>query len=239
MIDWDLWCIDGPSVRAARSAAGASKGVRTKRERLPSEAAGDNGDSYPRVRLWMARRGSHPVMPQRGDRAMRDSDLGLAPTGPSSLVLAAGRPCGRASPSLWVGQLNAVLLGHDRHCLQDSQTHVSRNRAAHHFHRDSTRDGPTRSTIPSPLNRPRCDRSTHQHSEICPNYARNDIPARTPRRSASASATPPRWPTARDLRGRNPCRKTPHARRETRAPRPCGRGAQSEPVGAQVSHAPE
>ena len=26
-IDWDLWCIDGPSVRATRSAAGATKKV--------------------------------------------------------------------------------------------------------------------------------------------------------------------------------------------------------------------
>lgn len=128
-IDWDLWRIDGPSVRAARSAAGASKGVRTNRERLPSEAAGDNGDSYPRVRLWMARRGSHPVMPQRGDQAMRDGDLGLAPTGPSSLVLAAGRPCGRASPSLWIDQPDAVLLRHGRHCLRDYQLGVSGIRA--------------------------------------------------------------------------------------------------------------
>jgi transposase len=35
LIDWDLWCIDGSSVRAARAAAGAdkkvSRGIRTSR----------------------------------------------------------------------------------------------------------------------------------------------------------------------------------------------------------------
>ena len=32
-IDWDLWCVDGSNVRAARSAAGASKKARNRAER--------------------------------------------------------------------------------------------------------------------------------------------------------------------------------------------------------------
>ena len=47
-LDWDLWCIDGTSVRATRAAAGArKKGVRTtsrKTTRLAARAA----DSVPR-----------------------------------------------------------------------------------------------------------------------------------------------------------------------------------------------
>ena len=35
-----------------------------------------------------------------------------------------------------------------------------------------------------------------------------------------------------------PCRKSAYARRKTRTPRPCGRGAHSEPFGAPVSRAP-
>ena len=35
MIDWDLWCIDGSSVRATRAAAGASKKVRRRIRKSP------------------------------------------------------------------------------------------------------------------------------------------------------------------------------------------------------------
>ena len=58
-----------------------------------------------------------------------EDDLGLATAGPSSLVLSAGRSCGRAAPSLRIDQPVAVLLGHGRHCRRDSQMGVSGNRA--------------------------------------------------------------------------------------------------------------
>ena len=49
-IDWDLWCIDGASVRAARCAAGAGKkvaaGTRTSRRTTRwAAAAADSGAS--------------------------------------------------------------------------------------------------------------------------------------------------------------------------------------------------
>jgi len=44
LIDWDLWCVDGASVRGTRAAAGASKKVpastRTSRLTTPWAAAG-------------------------------------------------------------------------------------------------------------------------------------------------------------------------------------------------------
>ena len=44
LIDWDLWCVDGASVRGTRAAAGASKKVpastRTSRPTTPWAAAG-------------------------------------------------------------------------------------------------------------------------------------------------------------------------------------------------------
>ena len=42
-IDWDLWCIDGSSVRATRAAAGASKKVRRRIRKNPP------------ITLWAAR----------------------------------------------------------------------------------------------------------------------------------------------------------------------------------------
>ena len=49
-IDWDLWCVDGSNVRAARAAAGADKkvspGTRTSRKTtLWAAAAADSGPS--------------------------------------------------------------------------------------------------------------------------------------------------------------------------------------------------
>lgn len=48
-IDWDLWCIDGSSVRAARAAAGADKKV--------SNATGTNRSTTP----WAARAADSPA----------------------------------------------------------------------------------------------------------------------------------------------------------------------------------
>jgi transposase len=48
-IDWDLWCIDGSSVRASRAAAGASKKV-----------GGDTGKS-PKTTRWAARAADSPA----------------------------------------------------------------------------------------------------------------------------------------------------------------------------------
>jgi transposase len=42
-IDWDLWCIDGSSVRASRAAAGASK------------KASSSTSTSPKITLWAAR----------------------------------------------------------------------------------------------------------------------------------------------------------------------------------------
>ena len=47
LIDWDLWCIDGPSIRASRSAAGAGKkGI--PRSRSTMRSASREGASAPR-----------------------------------------------------------------------------------------------------------------------------------------------------------------------------------------------
>jgi hypothetical protein len=56
-------------------------------------------------------------------------DLGLTSAGPASPVLAAGRSCGRASPSLRIDRPDAVLLRHGRHCPHVSQMGVSGDRA--------------------------------------------------------------------------------------------------------------
>jgi hypothetical protein len=58
--------------------------------------------------------------------------LGLASAGPASPVLAAGRSCGRAAPSLRIDQPDAVLLRRGRHCPHVSQMGVSGNRAPTH-----------------------------------------------------------------------------------------------------------
>ena len=46
-IDWDLWCVDGSSVRASRSAAGAGKkgGPRSRRTTLLAARAADSAAS--------------------------------------------------------------------------------------------------------------------------------------------------------------------------------------------------
>lgn len=68
-IDWDLWCVDGSSVRAARAAAGADKkvspGTRTSRKTtLWAAAAADSGPSS--TWLLTARRCRWPSKSPRG-----------------------------------------------------------------------------------------------------------------------------------------------------------------------------
>jgi transposase len=54
LIDWDLWCVDGANVRAARAAAGADKkvasGTRTNRPTTLWAAAGEGLD---RSSTWL------------------------------------------------------------------------------------------------------------------------------------------------------------------------------------------
>ena len=51
-IDWDLWCVDGSSVRASRAAAGASKKAKSSRETgetthwVAREAGGDQSSTW-------------------------------------------------------------------------------------------------------------------------------------------------------------------------------------------------
>jgi len=61
-IDWDLWCIDGSSVRASRAAAGASKkaAVATRKNR--------------KTRLWAAREVDSTFRGRWGGRASGQSD---------------------------------------------------------------------------------------------------------------------------------------------------------------------
>ena len=47
LIDWDLWCVDGASVRAARAAAGA-------RKKVASGAAGSSNRTSPKITRWAA-----------------------------------------------------------------------------------------------------------------------------------------------------------------------------------------
>jgi transposase len=47
LIDWDLWCVDGASVRAARAAAGA-------RKKVTSGAAASSAPTSPRTTRWAA-----------------------------------------------------------------------------------------------------------------------------------------------------------------------------------------
>jgi transposase len=47
LIDWDLWCVDGASVRAARAAAGA-------RQKVTSGAAASGTRASPRTTRWAA-----------------------------------------------------------------------------------------------------------------------------------------------------------------------------------------
>jgi hypothetical protein len=61
-------------------------------------------------------------------------------------------------------------------------------------------------------------------------HARDGRPAPRPIHSAG----PPRETSTLAT----PCRKTPYARRKTRAPQPRGQGVHSEPVGAPLSRAP-
>ena len=47
LIDWDLWCVDGASVRAARAAAGA-------RKKVASGAAASGTPTSPKTTRWAA-----------------------------------------------------------------------------------------------------------------------------------------------------------------------------------------
>ncbi len=67
-------------------------------------------------------------------------------------------------------------------------------------------------------------RETNRRASCDGRPAHRRHPASGPPRETSAHATP--------------CRKTPHARRKTRTPRPGGQGVHSEPFGAPVSRAP-
>ena len=72
-IDWDLWCIDGTSVRAARSAAGASKkSARTSRKITHWAARAADGD---RSCTWSLTAREFPLPPAspRGRRTSRRS----------------------------------------------------------------------------------------------------------------------------------------------------------------------
>jgi hypothetical protein len=62
-------------------------------------------------------------------RRMRRTTSVLRSAGPSCPVLAAGRSCGRAAPSLRIDQPDAVLLRPGRHCPHVSQMGVLGNRA--------------------------------------------------------------------------------------------------------------
>ena len=52
LIEWDLWCVDGSSVRAARAAAGASKKAKNRGESpeitrwVAAEAGGDRSSTW-------------------------------------------------------------------------------------------------------------------------------------------------------------------------------------------------
>lgn len=52
LIEWDLWCVDGSSVRAARAAAGASKKAKSRGESpeitrwVAAEAGGDRSSTW-------------------------------------------------------------------------------------------------------------------------------------------------------------------------------------------------
>lgn len=58
-------------------------------------------------------------------------DLGLASAGPAPFVGPPAQSFSRATPSLRIGQADAMRFVRGRHCLRDSQMCVSRNRAAH------------------------------------------------------------------------------------------------------------
>ena len=51
-IDWDLWCVDGSSVRASRAAAGASKKGESKENQKTTLWVAQEADSPPRS-TWL------------------------------------------------------------------------------------------------------------------------------------------------------------------------------------------
>jgi hypothetical protein len=67
-----------------------------------------------------------------------------------------------------------------------------------------------------------------------PETTRARVSSCWPVRARRSESGPPRETSTHAT----PCRKTPYARRKTRTPRPCGRGAYPEPFGAPVSRAP-
>ena len=78
--------------------------------------------------------------------------------------------------------------------------------------------------------RPFGARGLSMRGETLPEHTRDGRPGTRPRHRAG----PPRETFAHAT----PCRKTAYARRKTRTPRPCGRGAHSEPFGVPLSRAP-
>ena len=94
-IDWDLWCVDDSSVRASRSAAGASKRSKNSgangeiTRRAAAEAGGDQSST------WSLTVTAFPLpcsSPRSGARVakLRRAD-GAGATAPSGRVAAAGR----------------------------------------------------------------------------------------------------------------------------------------------------
>jgi len=52
-IDWELWCVDGSSVRAARAAAGADKKVTPATPTNPPTTRWAAAEASPRRRVWI------------------------------------------------------------------------------------------------------------------------------------------------------------------------------------------
>jgi transposase len=72
-IDWDLWCVDGSSVRASRAAAGASKKAKNPREITrwaAREAGGDQSSTWSlTVTAFPSPRSSAPGKRTRASRS--------------------------------------------------------------------------------------------------------------------------------------------------------------------------
>ena len=82
-IDWDLWCIDGSSVRASRAAAGQcheSTQIQTVLDGIsvpqpvghprkrPARLAGDKAYSFGSVRRWLYAHGIEAIIPNRSNQ---------------------------------------------------------------------------------------------------------------------------------------------------------------------------
>ena len=78
-IDWDLWCIDGTTIRASRAAAGAGKkGAAKNPQTRPGRVAGDKAYSVARIRTWLRVHAVGAVIPQRSDQIARHRGRPLA-----------------------------------------------------------------------------------------------------------------------------------------------------------------